>query len=120
MKFNRVLIASAMGLSFLATSSAIACQGTPNRSNHDQGQHHWSFLGLGWYNNMLNGTGGYSDNNHGKECDNGHGNDSSGCEVHGGGSSSGGGSQSSGGGTTSGGGSTSSGGGIAGSGKGSY
>ena len=47
-------------------------------------QSHWSFLGLGWYRNSISGTGGYSDHNQGKECDNGHGNDSSGCSTKGG------------------------------------
>ena len=111
MKINGLLATSALGLAFLATSSAIACQGTPNRSTHDQGQHHWSFLGLGWFNNSQDGRGGFSDDNQGKECDNGHGNDSSGCSTKGGsshgGSNSGGGSTGSG----SGGGSTTAGGG---------
>lgn len=115
MKLNRLLVASILGLAFLATSSAIACEHGNNSNDGSNHASHWSFLGLGWYRNSIAGTGGYSDNNQGKECDHGHGNDSSGCSTKGGSSSGG----SSSGGSSSGGGSTSgSGGSTAGGGKG--
>lgn len=105
MKLNRLLTAYVLGLAFLATSSALACEHSSNNSSNED-HHHWSLLDLGWYRNMLSDRGGYSDDNQGKECDNGHGNDSSGCSTKGhtnsGGSTSG--SGSGGGSTTAGGG----------------
>jgi len=98
MKLNRLLIAFVLGLSFFATSSVYA---SDNGSNG--GQTHSSVLG--WLYNLMTGQGGYSDDNHGKECDHGHGNDSSGCPS----STSGGGSTGSGGGGSTGSGSTGSG-----------
>lgn len=112
MKISKLLVASILGLAFAATSSAIACEHN-NTSSNDDHPHHWSLLDLGWYRNMLSDRGGFSDNNQGKECDRGHGNDSSGCSTKGGSNS---------GGSTSGGGSTGSGSGsgstTAGGGKG--
>jgi hypothetical protein len=82
MKFNRLLIASVLGLSFFATSSVYACD------NAGGGQQTHSTM-LGWLYNLITGQGGYSDDNKGKECDHGHGNDSSGCPASSGGSTGG-------------------------------
>lgn len=114
MKNSKLLVATVLGIAFAATSSAVACEHNSSNSSNDHPSH-WSFLGTGWYHNMLTGHGGYSDDNHGKECDNGHGNDSSGCETKGGSNSGG---SNSGGGSTGSGSGSGSGSGTAGSGKG--
>jgi hypothetical protein len=82
MKFNRLLVALILGLSFFATSPVYA-------SDNGGGQQSHSTM-LGWLYNLITGQGGYSDGNRGKECDHGHGNDSSGCPAKSGGSTSGG------------------------------
>jgi hypothetical protein len=92
MKFNRLLIAFVLGLSFFATSSVYASD------NGGGGQQSHSTM-LGWLYNLITGQGGYGDDNQGKECDHGHGNDSSGCPASSGGSTGGGGGSTSGGGT---------------------
>jgi len=92
MKFNRLVIAFVLGLLFFATSSVYASD------NGCGGQQSHSTM-LGWLYNMITGQGGYSDDNQGKECDHGHGNDSSGCPAPSGGSTGGGGGSTSGGGT---------------------
>jgi hypothetical protein len=84
MKFNRLLIAFVLGLAFFATSSVYACD---NGGNGGQQSHSTM---LGWLYNLITGQGGYGDDNKGKECDHGHGNDSSGCPAPSGGSTGGG------------------------------
>jgi len=104
MKFNRLLVASVLGLAFLATSSALACE--HNDSSNEQS--HWSFLG--WCQHFTQSHDEHhrecdqngQDSGIGRNCDRGKGNGGGYCgtdgHTSGGGSDSGGGSSTAGGG----------------------